>query len=375
MKSILLTLAILLGFCAGAMANTVTVSNPTAMQRSNETVELSWKDVAAKVAGVTPTNVIVVNAEGKQVASQVIYNGHRYPQGLIFQVSLPANGSASFTVQTGVRESYPVQAYGRYVPERRDDYAWENNLVAFRAYGPALEDETITHGLDVWMKRTPEMVINKWYREDLAKISSYHVDSGQGCDCYKVGNTLGCGGSAPFVDGKLHMSNHNYTSQRNLDNGPIRTTVLLTYGPYMIGSMSVSFEKEISLDANSHFNKVTDTYTGNFKTLPIAAGDIIHPGVVTHVGKNFVAMMEPASDSKTGQDGNIACAVIMPQMEKSLTTSDHILAIGTATAGVPFVYYNGAGWSKYGVPDMDAWKSITTETAERIQHPLKVAFR
>ena len=28
--------------------------------------------------------------------------------------------------------------YARFVPEREDDFAWENDLVAFRAYGPAM---------------------------------------------------------------------------------------------------------------------------------------------------------------------------------------------------------------------------------------------
>ena len=29
------------------------------------------------------------------------------------------------------------EARGRFVPERRDDFAWENDRIAFRVYGPA----------------------------------------------------------------------------------------------------------------------------------------------------------------------------------------------------------------------------------------------
>lgn len=375
MKSILYMLSLLLGTCSGILAATVTVTNPTDMYRHNETVELSWNEVKAKVAGATATTVIVLDEQGKQVPSQVLFKGERAPQSLIFQVTLGPKSSAHFTVKTGRRDNYPVQAYGRYVPERLDDYAWENNLVAFRAYGPALEKETITQGMDVWMKRTPEMIINKWYRQDLEKVSSYHNDTGEGCDCYKVGVTLGCGASAPYVDGKVVISDRNYTSQRNLDNGPIRTTVLLTYGPQKIGDMEVSLEKEISLDANSHFNRITDIYTGSFKTLPIAAGDVIHDGARTHMGKDFVAMMEAASDSRTGNDGDIACAVVMPGMEKSVNGPEHVLAIRTVRSGEPLVYYSGAGWSKNGVPDMDTWVRMTTDKAMNIQHPLQVTFK
>lgn len=371
-----MTLALLLGSILGSWANSpVTVTNPTALQRTDETVELSWKQVAAKVKGVMPSTIVVLDAQGKQVPSQVVYNGHREPQTLIFQATVAPNGSASYTLASGKRENYKAQAYGRYVPERRDDYAWENNLVAFRAYGPSLEDETITPGLDVWMKRTPEMIVNKWFREDLAKISTYHKDTGEGADVYKVGLTLGAGGAAPFIGGKLRFPDHNYQSQRTLDNGPIRTTVLFTYGPYKIGELTVSYEKEISLDANTHFNKVTEVYGGNFKEIPLAAGMVVHQGAEKKVGSDYVALMEPASDSKTGTDGNIALAVIVPQMTGSANADESLLATATATNGKPFVYYNGAGWSKYGVPDLKSWIRITEEQAQKIKNPLQVSFK
>ena len=33
------------------------------------------------------------------------------------------------------------KVYGRHVPERKDDFAWENEYAAFRMYGPALKPE------------------------------------------------------------------------------------------------------------------------------------------------------------------------------------------------------------------------------------------
>ena len=47
---------------------------------------------------------------------------------------------------------------GRFVRERNDDFAWENDLVAHRVYGPALEtakkEPLVSSGIDVWVKRT-----------------------------------------------------------------------------------------------------------------------------------------------------------------------------------------------------------------------------
>ena len=61
-------------------------------------------------------------------------------------------------------------------------------------YGAALEtwkQEPLTSsGLDVWVKRTPRLIINDWYMVD-----DYHRDTGEGADLYSVGRTRGCGGS------------------------------------------------------------------------------------------------------------------------------------------------------------------------------------
>ena len=87
--------------------------------------------------------------------------------------------------------------------ERRDDFAWENDLVAHRMYGAALEtwaQEPLTSsGLDVWVKRTPRLVINDWYMVD-----DYHRDTGEGADLYSAGRTRGCGGSGLLAGGKLY---------------------------------------------------------------------------------------------------------------------------------------------------------------------------
>ncbi|MEY3896376.1 MAG: hypothetical protein RLZZ214_1896, partial [Verrucomicrobiota bacterium] len=45
------------------------------------------------------------------------------------------------------------RAFARFVPERSDDFAWENDLVAFRTYGPALRPGPENSGIDCWFKR------------------------------------------------------------------------------------------------------------------------------------------------------------------------------------------------------------------------------
>lgn len=376
MKQLLASLLIILfaGFAACSPAPDsvkITVTNPSGIIRENETVEIPWDKLSGRV---DPKHAIVISTKGEQVPSQVIFEGGTEPVALIFQASVGSNGVNYYIIKSGDREEYTPQAYGRYVPERMDDYAWENNIVAFRAYGPALEKETITHGIDVWVKRTEDLIIDKWYSEDLEGVSSYHKDTGEGCDCYKVGRTLGCGGSAPYVNGKLVYGPRNYATQETLDNGPVRTTVRLTYSGYDAEGVNVRFDKVISLDAHTHFNKITDTYYGSFDTLPVGAGVVKHKDCVTAAGKNFVALMEPASDSQAGTDGDIACAVIAPDMKYFVENDDNIFSVITAKQGLPFTYLSGAGWSKNGVAGLDQWLGIINAENLKLENPLIISY-
>ena len=56
-----------------------------------------------------------------------------------------------------------AKVYGRYVPERKDDFAWENEYAAFRLYGPALLPENPYNGVDLWSKNSPELCIDSMY--------------------------------------------------------------------------------------------------------------------------------------------------------------------------------------------------------------------
>ena len=348
----------------------VTISNPIALERANETVEIAWNVVKGNIEEATVDN-IVVTAGGKQIPSQVIYNGETEPQALIFQATVAGNGSSKYVVTTGTREAYTVQAFGRHVPERKDDYAWENNLIAYRAYGPALEGELITPGIDVWCKSTQDMIINKWYQEG----NNYHENKGEGMDCYKVGRTLGGGACVPYVDGKLCLGDKNYALWKTLDNGPIRTSVTLTYAPFKAGDKVVAMTRTISLDANSHFNKMTSTFSGDFQTLPIAAGVVMHDVKAKSEGAGYAALTEAVSDSPDPErDGDISLGVVMPTGKVVAEVEEHLVITGTATPNEAVVFWIGSGWSQGGIASAEAWAEQVQQMSEKAKNPLKVTL-
>ena len=130
----------------------------------------------------------------------------------------------------------------RFVPERSDDFAWENDLVAFRAYGPALRPGPENSGIDCWFKRVPYPIMDKWFLEDRTKLAhskaakSYHKDHGEGYDGYKVGDTRGCGGISVWADGQLHNS-ETFVAQRVIETTPTRVAFELDYASDLNGKV------------------------------------------------------------------------------------------------------------------------------------------
>ncbi|MGJ8641906.1 MAG: glycoside hydrolase family 88 protein [Luteolibacter sp.] len=143
---------------------------------------------------------------------------------------------ASFEGVTLPKSYLPAEprTYARFVPERADDFTWENDLIAFRTYGPALRDSTEDSGFDCWFKRVPYPVIDKWYMEELNKLrygkvnKSYHEDQGEGLDAYKVGNTRGCGGISAWSNGEIFNSN-TYIAHRIIENSPEKSVFELDF--------------------------------------------------------------------------------------------------------------------------------------------------
>ncbi|MGN1212004.1 MAG: DUF4861 family protein, partial [Candidatus Cryptobacteroides sp.] len=197
------------------------VTNNSDLPRTCETVEIPFKSLQKVCKGLTAENAVVTDILGKEIPSQ-IYTSTEGTEYLLFQVTLASGSCTDFTVKAGERKEYPVRAYSRYVPERADDYAWENDLIAGRIYGPALAAPR-TIGCDIWLKCTDRIVMDEWF-----KRMDYHHNHGEGLDCYMVGKTLGGGAMVPANGGKIWIGD-NYVTQEHFCDGPVRTSARFTH--------------------------------------------------------------------------------------------------------------------------------------------------
>ena len=378
--------------CNDSKTVTVTVTNPLAMERSNEMVEVSMETITNRLGLADTAQIVVLDADGQQVPYQITYDGK-----VIFPATIAANGAATYTIQTGTPEAFDVKACGKCYPERMDDMAWENDLVAFRAYGPALQAKGERgFGYDLFTKyNTTEPILEAMYAKELnketrAKIAelkktdpkaaaelsrerSYHIDHGYGMDCYAVGPTLGAGVAALMVNDSI-IYPWCYKNQEILDNGPLRFTVKLEFTPLTVkGDSTVVETRLITLDAGSHLNRTAVSYSNLKETLPIVAGIVLHEpdgAVVADAANGYITYVDPT----TGPDnGKIFMGAAVPAVVKDAKTvlfSEQEKKERNNADG--HVYYWGFAWDKAYIKTADAWNRYMADFAQKVRNPLTI---
>jgi hypothetical protein len=368
---------------AAARGQQLRFSNPLPVLRADEVVEIPIAQVLAHahIKQDQLAALVAVDPSGVRVPSQLYSSQSGGPPSLLLLlVQIPASGTADVTLRLDSKAA-PQQSlvFGRPVPERKDDFAWENQQVAYRIYGPALEATgEISSGIDVWSKRIPNLVVNDFYKRDASRnpALSYHKDTGQGLDSYDVGPSRGCGGTAVWTGTALDTSK-NYTAAHVIAEGPIRFEFELSYAPWKSGNITVTETKRITLDAGTHMNKIVSTYTfAGGSPLQLAAGLAVHKGADITVEKESSI----ASVWDTPQDpaaGRIATGMVALPSEHAQTLSavNHVLLIFKRNSGQPFTYYAGAGWSKGGMPTQQDWNAYLDRFLTLREHPMTFSWR
>ena len=261
----------------------------------------------------------------------------------------------------------------RYVPERADDFVWENDLVCYRVYGKALEGNPTSPGFDIWVKYPGKLIADTLYKNELVYKKSYHKNLGDGKDCYKVAVSLGGGASAPYVNGCLEYPATNYRSWEILEQKPSKTVFCIHYPQWeMSNGVKVALDKKFTVTAGTYFCKCEDTYTfEGCDELEIFAGVNRHTDLHGIENESIMtdsyALWEHASDQVAEpEDGFLGVAVIVPGTGLSMLSDDltHGGCVKKVKSGEPFSYYFGTCWSKAGVESWNDWLSIVRKGAK-----------
>ena len=386
-KFVLFSLTILI--CSSCSKETkgkyIVVKNSLTIERSFETIELT-KEIL-NVNDLNNIGIKDVNSNELLTTQLVDVDGDGKMDQLLFQPQLlPTSEKKYEVVEISEEENPKVEdlCYSRFVPERTDDYTWENNKVAFRTFGPTaqkmvednLEGGTLSSGIDGWLKKVEYPIINMWYKKNGIRPGAYHEMSPEGIDNFHVGSSRGIGSTAVKKGADYYISK-NFTNWKTITTGAIRTSFVLDYADWDADGQVISEKKHISLDYGSNLSKFEISITG---TDMLSAGLTLHENDgenTVNENEGWLSYWQPHGDSELGTG--------IVTSTKSLVGSEYyVTELKDASNLYAFlkvenqkvVYYAGFGWKEAGeFKTKESWNAYLQEFAKKVNNPIQIQFK
>jgi len=376
---------------ANAQNKSATISVKNNLDFShNEVVAVSGKSLLNLVKGNKQQDLRIKKAGTSEfvVLQWIDYNQDGIGDELLFQAEVSAKAKVNYEVvfdETITLPESKITTYSRFVPERTDDYAWENDKVAFRTYGPDAQkrveekrpDGTLTSGIDLWLKRTNQPIINKWYAENVKKPGYYHIDHGEGYDPYQVGPSRGTGGSGIWENNELAVSK-NFVSYKTIATGPLRTVFELTYEPW--SKYEVKETKRISLDLGSNFSKFEITIDAKKQIPNYTTGISLHENkgeVKINKKEGWFRHAETIDGVFLGEGIVLNPKLVTDAFSNVSKIKDRSdLLVITKPKENKLIYYAGFGWQKSGqIANATDWDTLLQKQAKMLANPLKITIK
>lgn len=370
---------------------TVTVTNPSAIERTDELVVLSRQLLQKKLGKLAAGKLVQVQFNNHpKVVQYDDLNQDGVWEEAVFLHSFAAGEKAVFTLKVAdkpatikavvrayVRQKHKLadESFGELLlrdtmpfnnqptdfskqklpPYLTEGPAWENDKVGFRKYFD------VRNANDIWGKVTNRMVLDE-VGVDPSNIY-HHFSADWGMDILKVGKALGAGALALQlpVNGKDTLirfgTNVQQTTYTQLANGPVRALFAITYKNWQpVASVTpLTVTEQIGIWGGQYFyeNKVTVKGAPAAAKLVTGTIDFYNPEYDTLRTANtrFLYTYGQQSENKD----NLGLAVAVPA--KTFSAFGHTPAAGsgilntyTAVMNIaetqPAVYRYYAAWEK-----------------------------
>ncbi len=383
---------------ANAAGVDITVTNDLAAARPAAVISVPFKQIDAIVPGLRMYHVVVKDPKGHRLPVQITnyqhdHRGASYDDLVLSYDFAAGQKKVVFTLEPVAVATPPEKpcVYARFIPERLDDMAWENDRIAHRMYGAALNSPAADEvherlrgsGIDVWAKRVSYPIVDRWYAKG---HDQFHKDGeGEGLDLYSIGGARGAGGTGVW-DGKKLWTSDNFATAQVLANGPRRASFKLNYAAFDTGHGMVSEVKQFTVDCGVNFDAVESTFD-----IPGADGTI-GIGLTQHkLAEGFApAVITRDPDGRwlsiweESKDGGVGVAAILAPDTTPVGAAcegpdergniNHLLLMKVAD-GVPIRYFTGAGWDKSGqFKGRAEWESYVKSFAAGVAAPLGVTL-
>ena len=273
----------------------------------------------------------------------------------------PATAQEHKPLRPATADEQTVRAAVVIADYRFDDLLWENDRIAHRIYGRALEaaEPPSSSGIDAWGKRV------RWpFMDRQLRTGDQHADHGEGIDFYNVGTGRGVGGLGIWYDNKLWTS-RNYVRPHILQSGSAVADFTVDYEPWPVDTQrTVRETRRFTLPAGTNFTRLTSTIASSSDAELIVGIGIskrpINGNRLGEVRQDRVAARLSWWGPADGDKGQMAAAVIVDPAAFAgfAEDADNYLVLVRVRPGQPFVYYSGAAWDRGGdFATHDAWNS------------------
>jgi hypothetical protein len=266
-------------------------------------------------------------------------------------IAMPAVAAEHQPLRPATAEEQQARTAVIIADYRFDDLLWENDRIAFRIYGRALEkaEPPSSSGIDAWGKRV------RWpFMDRQLRTGDQHADHGEGLDFYNVGTGRGIGGLGVWYDNKLWTS-RNYVRPKILGAGGDVADFTVDYDPWPVDTArAVRETRRFTLPAGTNFTRMTSTLASDRgEDLIVGIGISKRPingGQLGEVRKDGTAARLTWWGPADGAKGRMAAAVIVDPaaFEGFAEDADNYLILVRVQPGKPFVYYSGAAWDRGG---------------------------
>src|SRR5215510_9902114 len=217
----------------------IAITNPSAQKRPAEDIVIPIADLR-KIAPALRAGQLIVTVtdsttededatklQATEVPSQVDdLDDDGKADELAFQLDLKPHETCIVTITYGepgrifkIRGDYPAQTDALFA-KKIEGLGWESDKNAWRIYFDP------RNAIDLYGKRRSLLMLKRFATAEF----DYHAESPDGRDTYDIGDALGIGAPAAWVDGKLIKAvDVRARSYRVISTGPVRAIVEITY--------------------------------------------------------------------------------------------------------------------------------------------------
>ena len=346
----------------------IAISNPGDHPRNATDIVVPIAQLRKVAPDFTPGSMIVTLSDAgtleqdtsvlqtEELPSQVDdLDGDGKGDELAFQVDLAPHQTRIVTVSYGnqeriwrLRGDYQQRTAALF-SRKIEGLGWESERVAFRVYFDS------RNAIDLYGKRRPTLQLGMFASPDY----TYHDESPEGRDIYKVGDAIGIGAVAGLVDGKvIKVAEVKERKWRIISSGPVRTIVELEYDGWNAGGRSIDLRSRITMWAGERgfthtvFAKSADDF--EFVTgLPAKAG--IEPLTrskdwpaewLATWGEQVVAPGPTATEAVPGQQLGLAIVTLAPRAVFADDSKNHLIKFKLSDGSQS--WYTIAAWDQEG---------------------------